>query len=74
MISGDHKKLSQLNKLSSEPAIRSYDSGQWIPSFDSYHLTAIWIVLNTLDSYNPGKSPWDSEVVFVIFSHFWMSS
>ena len=44
--------LSQLHELRSEPAIRLYDTGQWIPSS---HLTITWIFLHTLDSYNPGQ-------------------
>ena len=56
MISGGLKKLRPLHELSSEPAIRSNDTGQWTPSC---HLTITWIFLHTLDSYNPGqKSLW----------------
>ena len=67
MISGDHKKLSQLHELRSEPTIRSYDTGQGIPSC---HLTITWIFLHTLDSYNPRQKSlgqWSSIRNFLSF-------
>ena len=70
MISGGHKNLRPLHELSSEPAIRSNDSGQWTPYFDCCHLTITWIFLYTLDSYNPGQKSlgqWSSIRDFLSF-------
>ena len=70
MISGGLKKLRPLHELSSEPAIRSNDTGQWTPYFDCCHLTITWIFLHTLDSYNPGQKSlgqWSSIRNFLSF-------
>ena len=70
MISGGLKKLRPLHELSSEPAIRSNDTGQWTPYFDCCHLTITWIFLRTLDSYNPGQTSlgqWSSIRNFLSF-------
>ena len=70
MISGGLKKLRPLHELSSEPAIRSNNTGQWTPYFDCCHLTITWIFLHTLDSYNPGQTSlgqWSSIRNFLSF-------
>ena len=70
MISGGLEKLCPLHELSSEPAIRSNDTGQWTPYFDCCHLTITWIFLRTLDSYNPGQKSleqWSSICNFLSF-------
>ena len=70
MISGGQKNLRPLHELSSEPAIRSNNTGQWTPYFDCCHLTITWIFLHTLDSYNPGQTSlgqWSSIRNFLSF-------
>ena len=41
LVIGKLQKTRDLNELTSEPAIRSCDFGQWIPCFDSCQLTII---------------------------------
>ena len=37
------KKTCNLNRWTADPAIRSCDTGQWIPCFDSCQLTTTWM-------------------------------
>ena len=50
MVDRKPKKTRRLDKLAPEPALRSCDSGQQIPCFDSCQLTILWMFIIKLNT------------------------
>ena len=65
IVSGHHPNKSRhLNDLTHEPAIWSWDTGQWLSCFDSCQLTILWI--SYIKDVDLRRHAWDTPPFHLI--------